>query len=106
MAVHHLEHFLLQTQDIEHTCARIDAARLIVRKDLFEAQGIAEALDSLHGMAGARGIYDHYPIRRLFRDAHSLMGYIAFSWDAQASPWGLVALGGDYAAPATLGGAP
>ncbi|MDA0276303.1 MAG: acyl-CoA dehydrogenase family protein [Proteobacteria bacterium] len=108
--------------------ARIDAARLIVRKDLFEAQGIAEAgraptleeklrakrnvayavqlcteaVDSLHGMAGARGIYDHYPIQRLFRDAHSLMGHIAFSWDAQAAPWGLVALGGDYQAPATL----
>ena len=108
--------------------ARIDAARLIVRKDLLEAQGIAEAgraptleeklrakrnvafavqlcteaVDSLHGMAGARGIYDHYPIQRLFRDAHSLMGHIAFSWDAQASPWGLVALGGDYQAPATL----
>lgn len=108
--------------------ARIDAARLIVRKDLLEAQDIAEAgraptleeklrakrnvayavqlcteaVDSLHGMAGARGIYDHYPIQRLFRDAHSLMGHIAFSWDAQAAPWGLVALGGDYEAPATL----
>ncbi len=107
---------------------RIDAARLIVRNDLLEAQGIAEAgraptleeklrfkrnvayavhlcteaVDNLHAMAGARGIYDHYPIQRLFRDAHSLMGHIGFSWDAQAAPWGLVALDGEYDAPPTL----
>jgi 3-hydroxy-9,10-secoandrosta-1,3,5(10)-triene-9,17-dione monooxygenase len=108
--------------------ARADAARLICRNDLLEAQGIAEAgreptleeklrykrnvawavqlcteaVDTLHAMAGANGIYDRYPMQRLFRDAHSLAGHIGFSWDAQASPWGLVALGGDYAAPPTL----
>ena len=108
--------------------ARVDAARQIARGDLLEAQRIAEAgraptleeklrfkrniayavqlcteaVDTLHAMAGARGIYDHYPIQRLFRDAHSLMGHIGFSWDAQAVPWGLVALGGDFDAPATL----
>jgi 3-hydroxy-9,10-secoandrosta-1,3,5(10)-triene-9,17-dione monooxygenase len=108
--------------------ARVDAARLIVRNDCLESQAIAEAgreptleeklrwkrnvayavqicteaVDSLHAMAGAKGIYDHYPIQRLFRDAHSLMGHIGFSWDAQGAPWGLVALGGDYPAPPTL----
>ena len=108
--------------------ARINAARLIARNDCLEGQAIAEAgreptmeeklrwkrniayavqlcteaVDSLHGMAGAKGIYDHYPIQRLFRDAHSLMGHIGFSWDAQGAPWGLVALGGDYPAPPTL----
>ena len=108
--------------------ARIDAARLIARNDCLAGQAIAEAgreptleeklrwkrniayavqicteaVDSLHGMAGAKGIYDHYPIQRLFRDAHSLMGHIGFSWDAQGAPWGQVALGGDYPAPPTL----
>ena len=108
--------------------ARINAARLIARNDCLEGQAIAEtgreptleeklrwkrniayavqicteAVDSLHGMAGAKGIYDHYPIQRLFRDAHSLMGHIGFSWDAQGAPWGQVALGGDYPAPPTL----
>jgi 3-hydroxy-9,10-secoandrosta-1,3,5(10)-triene-9,17-dione monooxygenase len=108
--------------------ARIDAARLIARNDCLNAQAVAEsgreptleeklrwkrniayavqlcteAVDSLHGMAGAKGIYDHYPIQRLFRDAHSLMGHIGFSWDAQGAPWGQVALGGDYPAPPTL----
>ncbi len=107
---------------------RADAARLIVRNDCLEAQAIAEAgraptleeklrfkrnvayavqlcteaVDNLHAMAGARGIYDAYPIQRLFRDAHSLMGHIGFSWDAQSAPWGMVALGGDYDAPPTL----
>jgi len=108
--------------------ARVDAARLIVRNDCLEAQAIAEArraptldeklrwkrnvayavqlsteaVDNLHAMAGARGIYDHYPIQRLFRDAHALMGHIGFSWDAQATPWGQVALGGEFEAPPTL----
>jgi len=108
--------------------SRADAARLICRNDLLEAQAIAgsgreptleeklrfkrnvawavqlctEAVDTLHAMAGANGIYDRYPMQRLFRDAHALAGHIGFSWDAQASPWGLVALGGEYVAPPTL----
>jgi len=108
--------------------ARVDLARLSVKNDILEAQAVAEAgraptleeklrwkrnvayavqlctdaVDNLHAMAGARGIYDHYPIQRLFRDAHALMGHIGFSWDAQAGPWGLVALGGEYDAPPTL----
>jgi len=108
--------------------ARVDAARLVVREDCLRAQDIAaagraptleeklrfkrnvayavqlctEAVDSLHAMAGANGIYDRYPMQRLFRDAHALLGHIGFSWDAQAWPWGQVALGGDYAAAPTL----
>jgi len=105
--------------------AQIDAARLICRADCFEAQHAAEdgrlmamedklrcrrnvayamelcteAVDSLHAMAGANGIYDRYPIQRLFRDQHSLAAHIGFSWDAQGSPWGLVALGGEFSSP-------
>jgi 3-hydroxy-9,10-secoandrosta-1,3,5(10)-triene-9,17-dione monooxygenase len=108
--------------------ARADAARLVCRNDLLEAQAIAESgreptleeklrwkrnvayavqlctevVDTLHAMAGANGIYDRYPIQRLFRYAHALAGHIGFSWDAQGSPWGLVALGGEYAGPPTL----
>jgi hypothetical protein len=54
---------------------------------------------SLHALAGANGIYDRYPIQRLFRDQHALAAHIGFSWDAQGSPWGLVALGGDFSSP-------
>lgn len=107
---------------------RADAARLIARNDCLEAQRIAaagraptleeklrfkrnvayavqlctEAVDSLHAMAGANGIYDRYPMQRVFRDAHALLGHIGFSWDAQGWPWGLDALGGEYAAPPTM----
>jgi 3-hydroxy-9,10-secoandrosta-1,3,5(10)-triene-9,17-dione monooxygenase len=105
--------------------ARIEAARLLFRGDCFKAQDWAEsgyvptveeklavkrnaayavtlcteAVDLLHAMAGANGIYDSYPIQRIFRDAHSLAGHIGFSFDAHGSSWGLVALGGEFSSP-------
>jgi 3-hydroxy-9,10-secoandrosta-1,3,5(10)-triene-9,17-dione monooxygenase len=105
--------------------AKIDAARLVLRNDAIEGQDIAnrrimadpltklrfkrnlayavnlctEAVDILHAMAGANGIYETYPLERIFRDAHSLAGHISFSFDAQASAWGLVALGGEVNNP-------
>ncbi|HET7763774.1 MAG TPA: acyl-CoA dehydrogenase family protein [Burkholderiales bacterium] len=105
--------------------AKVDAARLILRNDCIEAQAFAargevadtptklawkrnlayavnlstEAVDALHAMAGANGIYESYPLERIFRDAHSLAGHISFSFDAQASAWGLSALGGEIVNP-------
>jgi len=105
--------------------ARADAARLILRNDCLEAQDIAareriadtptklrfkrnlayavslctEAVDMLHAMAGANGIYDSYPIERIFRDAHAAASHISFSVDAHASAWGLAMLGGDIRNP-------
>jgi 3-hydroxy-9,10-secoandrosta-1,3,5(10)-triene-9,17-dione monooxygenase len=105
--------------------AKVDAARLVIRTDCMEAQRIAEenrtpsveeklrfkrnvayamercteAVDALHALAGANGIYDRYPIQRLFRDQHALAGHIGFSWDAQGAPWGLVILGGEFSSP-------
>src|SRR5262249_18707510 len=105
--------------------AKVDAARLIIRADCLDAQRLAEdgevptiaeklrykrnvayamslcteAVDALHALAGANGIYDPYPIQRLFRDQHSLMAHIGFSWDAQGAPWGLVTLGGEFSSP-------
>lgn len=105
--------------------ARVDAARLILRNDCIEAQEIAsqrriadppdklrykrnlayavslctEAVDMLHALAGANGIYDSYPIERIFRDAHAAASHISFSVDAHASAWGLAMLGGDIKNP-------
>jgi 3-hydroxy-9,10-secoandrosta-1,3,5(10)-triene-9,17-dione monooxygenase len=105
--------------------AKIDAARLILREDCLEAQRIAarkqipdaqtklrfkrnlayavglctEAVDALHAMAGANGLYETYPLERIFRDAHALAGHISFSFDAQASAWGQAALGGEVVNP-------
>jgi 3-hydroxy-9,10-secoandrosta-1,3,5(10)-triene-9,17-dione monooxygenase len=105
--------------------AMVDAARLSIRTDCIEAERIAregraptleeklrfkrnvayamerctEAVDTLHALAGANGIYDRYPIQRLFRDQHALAAHIGFSWDAQAAPWALVAMGGEFSSP-------
>ena len=105
--------------------ARVDAARLLIRTDCLEAERIAgegraptldeklrfkrnvawameqctAAVDDLHALAGANGIYDRYPIQRLFRDQHALSAHIGFSWDAQGGPWALVAMGGEFVSP-------
>jgi 3-hydroxy-9,10-secoandrosta-1,3,5(10)-triene-9,17-dione monooxygenase len=105
--------------------AKIDAAGLMLRTDVLEAMRVyegggtldietrlrykrnaamaakltVEAVDSLHEMAGANGIYDHYPLQRAFRDQHAAAGHFSFSTDAQLPPWGLVALGGDFKSP-------
>src|SRR5262245_47292472 len=105
--------------------AKVDAARLMIRQDCVEAGRIAHegraptleeklrfkrnvawamdlctaAIDELHAVAGANGIYDRYPIQRMFRDQHALSAHIGFSWDAQGGPWALVAMGGEFVSP-------
>jgi len=103
----------------------VDAAALLMRNDCLEAQSLSEqgktldvearlrykrncalaarmcveAVDSLHEMAGANGIYDRYPLQRMFRDQRAAAGHFSFSTDAQLPPWGLVALGGEFKSP-------
>lgn len=110
---------------IAGAAARVDAAALLMRNDVVEAQQIyeaggsldvatrlrykrncalgsrlcVEAVDSLHEMAGANGIYDHAPLQRMFRDARAAAGHFSFSLDAQLPPWALVVLGGDFKSP-------
>lgn len=105
--------------------ARIDAARHVLRNDCVEAQEIAsrnvipdqetklrfkrnlayatslctEAVDMLHTLAGANGIYEKYPLERILRDAHALAGHIMHNFDTQATAWGYAALGGEVANP-------
>lgn len=104
---------------------KIDAAHLLLRNDCLEVQRAVEeggapdietrlrykrnaaqavrwcveAVDSLHEMAGANGIYDHYPLQRVFRDMRAAAGHFSFSIDAQLPPWGLVMLGGEFKSP-------
>ena len=105
--------------------AKIDAARLMLRNDCFDAMEIArsnimpdietklrfkrnaayvaqlatEAVDALHTITGATGIYANHPLERIFRDAHALSAHISLNFDAQASSWGLAALGGEVNIP-------
>jgi 3-hydroxy-9,10-secoandrosta-1,3,5(10)-triene-9,17-dione monooxygenase len=91
----------IEAMDIARANAAADAAtKLRLKRDLaYAAQMANEAVDILHAMAGANGIYDSFPIQRIFRDAHALAGHFSFSTDAQFSAWGLAALGGDVANP-------
>ena len=69
------------------------------RNAAWAVRQCVEAVDALHEMAGANGIYDHYPLQRVFRDQRAAAAHISFSTDAQLPPWGLVALGGDFKSP-------
>jgi len=105
--------------------AKIEMALLLMRNDCIEGQETAnrtviadletklrykrnaafatglcnEAVDSLHAMAGANGIYSAYPLERIFRDAHALSGHVTCHYDTHVSAWGLVALGGEVHNP-------
>ena len=110
---------------VSAAAAKIDMALLILRNDCLEGQAMAarnviadvatklrfkrnmayagqlciEAVDSLHAMAGANGIYQSYPLERIFRDAHTLAGHIMLNFDTWATSWGLAALGGEINNP-------
>jgi 3-hydroxy-9,10-secoandrosta-1,3,5(10)-triene-9,17-dione monooxygenase len=110
---------------VSTAAVKIDAARLMLRADALEAQDLAnhdiipdtqqklrykrnaayaatlctEAVDALHAVTGATGIYQSYPLERIFRDAHALGAHISLNFDAQAPSWGLVALGGEVDNP-------
>jgi len=90
-----------EAQQIAESGGQADAAtKLRFKRDLaYAAQIATEAVDILHAMAGANGIYDSYPIQRIFRDAHALGGHFSFNTDAQFSAWGLVELGGESSIP-------
>ena len=90
-----------EAMDIARANASADApTKLRFKRDLaFAAQLATEAVDILHAMAGANGIYDAYPIQRIFRDAHALGGHFSFNTDAQFSTAGLAALGGEIVNP-------
>jgi len=53
----------------------------------------------VHDVAGANGIYEKYPLERIFRDAHAIAGHIMHNFDTQASAWGYAALGGEVKNP-------
>jgi 3-hydroxy-9,10-secoandrosta-1,3,5(10)-triene-9,17-dione monooxygenase len=69
------------------------------RNSAMGAKLASEAVDMLHELAGANGIYDRYPIQRMFRDAHAAAGHFSFNTDAMLTPWGLSALGGEVNSP-------
>ncbi len=58
-----------------------------------------EAVDILHELLGANGIYEKYSFERMFRDSHASAGHFVFNQDAQLTPYGLKMLGGEFKSP-------
>src|SRR4030088_1362440 len=110
----------LQTTQIKvaEASAKIDAARLIMRRTCIDAMEDArrgdvpnlaektryrrdgayavnlctEAVSLLFSASGARGLYTTGALQRQFRDAHAINAHIAFSFDAAGTNYGRVAL--------------
>jgi 3-hydroxy-9,10-secoandrosta-1,3,5(10)-triene-9,17-dione monooxygenase len=110
----------LQTTQIKvaEASAKIDAARLIMRRTCIDAMENArrgyipemaektryrrdgaysvnlctEAVSLLFAASGARGLYTTGALQRQFRDAHAINAHIAFSFDAAGTNYGRVAL--------------
>jgi 3-hydroxy-9,10-secoandrosta-1,3,5(10)-triene-9,17-dione monooxygenase len=104
---------------IGEASAKIDAARLIMRRACIEAMADArrghvphipaktkyrrdgafsvnlctEAVSLLFSASGARGLYMSGALQRQFRDAHAINSHLAFNFDAAGTNYGRVALG-------------
>lgn len=81
-----------QTFDVE--------AKLKYRRNTAMGMKMAnEAVDILHELLGANGIYEKHSFERMFRDAHASAGHFVFNMDAQLIPYGLKTLGGEFKSP-------
>ena len=99
--------------------ACIDAARLLMFRDLAEAYEIAArgdaismdvrlrnrrdqafcvrlligAIDALFLAAGGQGLFLDQPLQRIWRDAHAAASHISLNWDSTGSMYGQFMLG-------------
>ena len=97
----------------------IDAARLMIFRDLAEAAAMAErnepvsldvrlrnrrdqafcvrlaiqAIDALFLAAGGQGLFLDHPLQRFWRDAHAAASHISLNWDSAGSMFGQYLLG-------------
>jgi alkylation response protein AidB-like acyl-CoA dehydrogenase len=97
----------------------IDAARLLMARDLAEAfdaavrgeptrldlrlrnrrdqsycaQLAVQAVDALFLAAGGQGLYLDHPLQRFWRDAHAAASHISLNWDSTGSMYGQYMLG-------------
>ncbi len=97
----------------------IDAARLLLQRDLaetyavaargeqtpiemrlrnrldhaFSARLIVQAVDALFTATGGQGIHLEKPIQRVWRDTHAAASHLSLNWDAVSTMYGQHALG-------------
>jgi resorcinol 4-hydroxylase (FADH2) len=104
---------------VAEASALIDAARLLMFRDLAEAFEIAargeaisvdmrlrnrrdqafcvrlliQAIDELFLAAGGQGLFLDHPLQRIWRDAHAAASHISLNWDSTGSMYGQHMLG-------------
>jgi alkylation response protein AidB-like acyl-CoA dehydrogenase len=97
----------------------IDAARLLIFRDIAEAYDLArrgdavnidvrlrnrrdqafcarlliQAIDALFLAAGGQGLFIDHPLQRFWRDAHAAGSHISLNWDSTGSTFGQYLLG-------------
>jgi alkylation response protein AidB-like acyl-CoA dehydrogenase len=104
---------------VAEASALIDAARLLMRRDLAEAFAavargeaigvdvrlrnrrdqafcarlLVQAIDLMFLAAGGQGLYLETPLQRTWRDAHAATSHISLNWDSTGSMYGQSMLG-------------
>jgi alkylation response protein AidB-like acyl-CoA dehydrogenase len=104
---------------VAEASACIDAARLMLYRDLAEAAALAargepvgidvrlrnrrdqsfcvrlaiQAIDALFLAAGGQGLFLDHPLQRFWRDAHAAAAHISLNWDSTGSMYGQYLLG-------------
>jgi alkylation response protein AidB-like acyl-CoA dehydrogenase len=104
---------------VAEATACIDAARLLMFRDLAEALGsvergepisvdmrlrnrrdqafcvrlLVEAVDALFLAAGGQGLFLENSLQRIWRDAHAAASHISLNWDSTGSMYGQYMLG-------------
>ena len=104
---------------VAEATASIDAARLLMFRDLAETHAIArrglptpmdirlrnrldhafcarlllQAIDALFNASGGQSIHLDKPIQRVWRDAHAAASHLSLNWDAVGAMYGQYALG-------------
>jgi alkylation response protein AidB-like acyl-CoA dehydrogenase len=104
---------------VAEASACIDAARLMMFRDLAEAAALAargepigidtrlrnrrdqafcvrlliQAIDALFLAAGGQGLFLDHPLQRFWRDAHAAASHISLNWDSTGSMFGQYLLG-------------
>jgi alkylation response protein AidB-like acyl-CoA dehydrogenase len=104
---------------VAETSALIDAARLLMFRDLAEAfetaargdaismdvrlrnrrdqafcvRLLVAAIDALFLAAGGQGLFLEQPLQRVWRDAHAAASHISLNWDSTGSMYGQFMLG-------------
>jgi resorcinol 4-hydroxylase (FADH2) len=104
---------------VAEASACIDAARLMMFRDLAEAAALVargepigidmrlrnrrdqafcvrlaiQAIDALFLAAGGQGLFLDHPLQRFWRDAHAAASHISLNWDSTGSMFGQYLLG-------------